>query len=86
MFYGESMFSFHTNASKVAFVYLAIHMHHWGFPLLDCQLPSAHLSSLGAESISRNKYINLMTSLCAEPTTIDWKMDESLTITDWKNK
>ncbi len=50
MFYGESMFSFETNASKVALAYLTMHLHYWGFPLLDCQLPSSHLTSLGAET------------------------------------
>jgi len=86
MFFGESMFSFQTNASKVALAYLAIHMHHWGFPLLDCQLPSAHLSSLGAESITRSTYLKLMTPLCKEPLELDWKEDKEIDITNWCNK
>ncbi len=84
MFYGESMFSFETNASKVALAYLAMHMHHWGFPLLDCQLPSAHLSSLGAELLSRTEYIKLMTPLCMnESNNFNWKQDGSLNPADW---
>jgi len=83
MFYGESMFSFATNASKVALAYLAMHMHHWGFPLLDCQLPSKHLSSLGAESISREKYIKAMTPLCKQSDNIPWKQDDALNPADW---
>ncbi len=86
MFYGESMFSFESNASKVALAYLAIHMHHWGFPLLDCQLPSAHLSSLGAESLNRTEYIKFMTPLSMnESDNINWKQDDSLNPADWFN-
>ncbi len=84
MFYGESMFSFQTNASKVALAYLAMHMHHWGFPLLDCQLPSAHLASLGAESISRLKYIESMSPLCkSTPENFRWEQDDSLNPAEW---
>jgi len=85
MFYGESMFSFQTNASKVALAYLAMHMYHWGFPLLDCQLPSKHLTSLGAESISREEYMKHMTPLCSDShLDFKWQLDESLDIANWK--
>ncbi len=87
MFYGESMFSFQTNASKVALAYLAMHMNHWGFPLLDCQLPSTHLASLGAESISRSDYIKIMTPLCNQlADSFYWKLDETLDIANWQQK
>lgn len=85
MFYGESMFSFQSNASKVALAYLAMHMHHWGFPLLDCQLPSAHLSSLGAEAISRTEYIKIMTPLClSRINNFRWEQNDSLDPVKWK--
>lgn len=85
MFYGESMFSFQTNASKVALAYLAMHMYHWGLPLLDCQLPSKHLASLGAESLSREEYMKHMTPLCNDSQLgFKWQLDESLVIADWK--
>lgn len=85
MFYGESMFSFETNASKVALTYLISHLHLWGFPLLDCQLPSPHLASLGAETISRKEYINMMTPLCEESlSNFKWKLDKSLDIASWQ--
>ena len=86
MFYGESMFSFESNASKVALAYLATHMNYWDMPLLDCQLPSKHLASLGAESISRKKYIKIMTSLCHQEITLDWEINNKLDLTNWKNK
>ncbi len=84
MFYGESMFSFQTNASKVALVYLVTHLHQWGFPLLDCQLPSAHLNSLGAESISRREYIKTMTPLSEQhQKNLTWALDENLDVSTW---
>ncbi len=56
-FFGESMFSRETDASKVAFVHLVRQLELWGFVLVDCQLPSAHLSSLGAQEIRRRDFL-----------------------------
>ncbi|EPJ53636.1 MAG: leucyl/phenylalanyl-tRNA--protein transferase [Osedax symbiont Rs2] len=56
IFFGESMFSSTANASKVAFCYLARQLQDWGFSLIDCQLHSDHLQSMGAEEISREKF------------------------------
>ena len=50
MFYGESMFSRRTDASKIAMVRLAAQLERWEFPLIDCQLETDHLVSLGAEA------------------------------------
>ncbi len=84
MFFGESMFSFQSNASKVALVYLVAHLCRWGFPILDCQLPSAHLSSLGAEAIPRKKYIESITPLCNEHLKgFVWKRDTMLDVAHW---
>lgn len=57
IFFGESMFARATDASKVAFVQLVRQLQDWGFGLIDCQLPSAHLSSLGAEEIRRKDFL-----------------------------
>ncbi len=57
VFCGESMFSLVSNASKTALLYLCQNM---GFELIDCQLPNAHLMSLGAEMISREAYLNIL--------------------------
>lgn len=57
VFFGESMFSRATDASKVALVALAQQLRHFGFPLIDCQIPSAHLASLGAEDIPRPRFL-----------------------------
>jgi len=51
MFFGESMFSHRSNVSKLAFIALARLLEQWQFELIDCQLPTEHLSSLGAKPI-----------------------------------
>lgn len=53
LFFGESMFSKETNASKVAFVHLVKQLEDWGFPLIDCQVGNDHLASLGSTDIER---------------------------------
>lgn len=57
VFFGESMFARATDASKVALVALITKLRAWNFALIDCQLPTAHLSSLGAESIARSAFL-----------------------------
>jgi len=59
-FFGESMFTRETDASKVALVALAGRLHEWGFVLIDCQIPSAHLTSLGAEEIPRSTFLTVL--------------------------
>ncbi|BCN93273.1 leucyl/phenylalanyl-tRNA--protein transferase [Thiomicrorhabdus immobilis] len=56
MFYGESMFAKQTDASKIALVALALQLKQWGFSLIDTQVETPHLNSLGAELISRNRF------------------------------
>jgi leucyl/phenylalanyl-tRNA--protein transferase len=53
MFYGESMFSREPDASKVALVRLARQLHRWDFGLIDCQMETAHLASMGAHTLPR---------------------------------
>lgn len=56
VFFGESMFSTRTDASKIALVALCRQLHKWGFKLLDCQLSNPHLLSMGALEISRQTF------------------------------
>ena len=56
-FFGESMFSRETDASKVALAWLVARLKAGGFTLLDCQFMTDHLASLGAISISRRDYV-----------------------------
>jgi leucyl/phenylalanyl-tRNA--protein transferase len=53
MFFGESMFSRMPDASKVALVHLARQLRQWGFGMIDCQMETAHLASLGARTMPR---------------------------------
>ncbi len=57
-FCGESMFHTHRDASKFAFIALANHLKRQNFNLIDCQLPTEHLHSLGAYDISRGDFLN----------------------------
>ena len=57
MFFGESMFARVSDASKVAFVALVRQLQRWGFRLIDCQMPTAHLASLGAREIPRREFL-----------------------------
>ena len=59
-FFGESMFSRMTDASKVALAWLVARMKAGGLTLLDCQFMTSHLASLGAVSISRKAYVALL--------------------------
>ena len=56
MFYGESMFSRVPDASKIALVNLCIQLQRWGFGMIDCQMETAHLASMGARPISRSAF------------------------------
>jgi leucyl/phenylalanyl-tRNA--protein transferase len=56
MFYGESMFSREPDASKVALVRLARQLQCWDFGLIDCQMETAHLASLGARTLPRTAF------------------------------
>ena len=58
VFFGESMFSSMTDASKVAFVTFVRQLQEWGYKLIDCQVYTEHLASLGARLIPRNDFIS----------------------------
>jgi leucyl/phenylalanyl-tRNA--protein transferase len=59
-FFGESMFSRRTDASKVALAWLVARLRCGNFTLLDCQFMTDHLASLGAVSVSREDYVALL--------------------------
>jgi len=62
IFCGESMFSRVDNASKFGFIMLAQELQSKNYQLIDCQLPTSHLRSLGAEEISRKRFMELLNS------------------------
>jgi leucyl/phenylalanyl-tRNA--protein transferase len=77
MFFGESMFARRTDASKIGMACLARQLERWGFPLIDCQLETAPLMSLGAEHMPRRRFIAEVTRLIKE-TTPEWMLDSDL--------
>lgn len=60
VFFGESMFSRVSDASKVAFVFLCEQLQKWGYKLIDCQVYTSHLESLGAGMILRKDFLNFL--------------------------
>lgn len=56
VFFGESMFSRRTDASKIALIALCGQLQRWDFTLLDCQVSNPHLQSMGAVDISREDF------------------------------
>lgn len=67
VFFGESMFSRATDASKVALVHLCHRLSAWGFGLIDCQVLTAHLIRMGAEEIPRATFVRLLDHWCIQP-------------------
>ncbi len=67
VFFGESMFSRRSDASKVAFVHLVKMLREWNFGLIDCQVATSHLASLGAVSIPRLQFVRMLRKLCGQP-------------------
>ena len=67
MFYGESMFSMATDASKVALVTLVQHLAARGFPLIDCQMKTPLLASLGGREIPRAAFLRSLAALVHYP-------------------
>lgn len=77
IFYGESMFSFKRDASKVALAHLSAQAVRWDLGLIDCQLHTDHLASLGAREIPRTEFIQRVQELIHYPNLDSlWRFDE----------
>jgi leucyl/phenylalanyl-tRNA--protein transferase len=84
VFFGESMFSRCPDASKLALVHLARHLQAWGYPMIDCQLASPHIMSLGAELIPRLRFIRELKAACTQTGhPAPWRVDPTLDIASW---
>ena len=66
VFFGESMFSYVPDASKIALVHLAKQLQRWEFGLIDCQVKTGHLTSLGAREIPRSEFSQQLDRLIAD--------------------
>ena len=78
MFYGESMFSRKTDASKVALAQLCAQLARWDFGMIDCQMNTPHLASLGAGEIPRDEFIARLQDLINYPPVTAWRFDNDL--------
>ena len=72
IFFGESMFTHVPDASKVALVSLVRQLQAWGFRIFDCQQPSRHVTTFGAEEIPRREFLA--------------HLAEALTLPDWRGR
>jgi len=66
-FFGESMFHTVTDASKAAMVFACNRLTRWGYHLIDCQVHTTHLASLGAEEIPRSRFVHLLEAAVTSP-------------------
>lgn len=75
-FAGESMFSRARDTSKVALYWLCAQLTAWDFALIDCQVTSSHLTSLGAIDLPRTDFLRLHMQAAARPGLVGpWQFD-----------
>ena len=87
IFFGESMFSRVSDASKIALLFLSAYLDTWDFEVIDTQLPSAHLSSLGGTEISRTEYLQLLHRLVDQnPAGEAWSPGQNIDLKEWISK
>ncbi len=67
-FFGESMFTHVSNASKACFIVLTRYLEKAGFPIIDCQVHTSHLASLGAHFIPRSDFLAVIENSIKEKT------------------
>jgi len=84
VFCGESMFSRAPDTSKMALVALAYHLQRWGFAVIDCQIANEHLLSMGAEDISRKRFLEILTQHAHTPPTANWQVDTTVDLSRWQ--
>lgn len=75
VFFGESMFSRESDASKVALVHLTKQLEKMNFRLIDCQVHSRHLQTLGAKPIKRELFITILDNYCNQEKISTWLVE-----------
>lgn len=79
LFCGESMFAKRSDASKAAFAVLVAHLKAWGFGMIDCQVPTPHLKSLGAIEVARDYFLMRLEELRdKEPSSDAWRVSPEI--------
>jgi leucyl/phenylalanyl-tRNA--protein transferase len=79
LFFGESMFSRISNASKVGFVTLVSALKAADFVLIDCQMPTSHLLNFGAQSISREHFSEYLSNHLDRANRMQWSTQPIIT-------
>ncbi|HQZ01833.1 MAG TPA: leucyl/phenylalanyl-tRNA--protein transferase [Thauera sp.] len=83
VFFGESMFSIETDASKVALAHLARFLSARAYVMIDCQMKTAHLMSMGAQTVSRQQFGTVLARhACSDIPAARWPADATRGI-DW---
>lgn len=83
-FFGESMFSHATDASKLALAHLARYLAARDFAVIDCQMSTPHLASLGAREVPRREFCGILESAARSPTAVKWPGNGA--VFDWANE
>lgn len=79
VFYGESMFTRVTDASKIALAHLVRQLARWNFGLIDCQMNTPHLASFGAREVPRTEFTRRVAELVNYPGQNGrWRFDDDL--------
>ena len=78
MFYGESMFSHRTDASKIALAALVAFARHHGIALIDCQQATGHLASLGGREVPRADFVAHVQQATQAADIVDWTYHPAL--------
>lgn len=79
VFFGESMFTRVTDASKLALAHLVRQIERWGFGLIDCQMKTRLLASFGAREIPRAEFMRRLSELVNYAPRLDrWRFDDDL--------
>jgi len=79
MFYGESMFTDVSDASKIALAHLVSQLDRWGYGMIDCQMATAHLARFGAREIARVEFMRKLSTLVNYPDPAsEWRLDDDL--------
>jgi len=79
VFFGESMFHVQRDASKLALVHLCRQLERWNYGLIDCQMETTHLASMGAVPIPRDEFIDRLADLVdSADSPGKWQLDHDL--------
>ena len=84
VFFGESMFARHPDASKIGFAHLAVQLREWGFALIDCQQDTAHMRRFGSRCVARAEFRDILALNTDLPGVASpWRIERSTDDEPW---